>query len=154
MRRGAREKWGEGWRRDSRQERMICGVVECRISHDSPNDRINGRKMMPRPADAVAASKLRKADNVFRCRVDFARRNIARNCLWNNRMDHPDTDVSAAFCNFRIKSCAENLMFVIVVVATLAYFRTMEIIRVESFSCITVFSQLPPAANLGVYNFF
>jgi len=38
---------------DSRQERVICGVVGCRISHDSPNGRINSRKMMPRPTEVV-----------------------------------------------------------------------------------------------------
>jgi len=35
---------------------LICGAVGCRISHDAPNGRINGRKMMSRPMSTSSAN--------------------------------------------------------------------------------------------------
>jgi len=59
---------------------LICGMIGCRISHDAPNGRINGRKMMSRPVCRNFIKLIMFFD------ADFAR-NIAKNCLWNNRTD-------------------------------------------------------------------
>jgi hypothetical protein len=65
---------GRGWRREPRQKRVICGAIGWRISHDAPNGRINGRKMMLRSS----------------CRCSRPRRNIVKPIMF--------FDVGHRFC--------------------------------------------------------